>query len=270
MNAFLKLKAKGMDISSLASRVGTILVILGGLLQEVQAQLKFDALSFSSGLGTVGYFPASVGWTFVPSVDLRVVAVGVDFMDGSFVAISFWDGTNQIIANYQVPLQNTGSCCVVYHSVDGLTLRAGLPYGVSLQSPSGGDLPVTIYSRQGMDGSSTFDTSPFLTQFANFQIATNNAWSPVPGPTNNTEVLYFGATFQFEVLRELSCSESTNGILLSWPTQSVSFAVQQNGAGFNQTAWVTLTNAPAVVGSQNQVIVPRPSGNAFYRLISRQ
>jgi hypothetical protein len=198
-------------------------------------------------------------------------------MSGSFAEVNFWDGTNQIIANYQVPLQNAATNGVVYQPVDGLILRAGLPYGVSLQNPSGdGDLPVMLYSRQSMPGptqgsgpTSTFDASPLLTQFANFQIATNNVWSPFPSLTNNTEVLLFGATFQFEVLRELSCSESTNGILLSWPTQSVAFAVQQNSPGFNKATWVTLTNAPVVVGSQNQVIIPRPSGTAFYRLISQ-
>src|SRR3974390_2487162 len=130
MKAFLKQKTKEMRTSSLALRFGTILMLLGGFLTEVRAQVELDALTFGSGIETVGYFPTSVGWTFVPSVDMRVVAVGCDFMDGSFVAINFWDGTNQIIANYQVPLQNTGTCCVVYQPVEGLTLRAGLSYGV--------------------------------------------------------------------------------------------------------------------------------------------
>src|SRR5256885_4224434 len=141
-----------MKTSFLALRFGTILVIFGGFVQEVQAQHKFDALVFGSGLQTVGYFPGSVGWTFVPSVDLRVVAVGCDFMVGSFVEFNFWEGTNQIIANYQIPLQNTGTCCVVYQPVDGLTLRAGLLYGVSLQNAPGGALPLTFYSRQSMYG----------------------------------------------------------------------------------------------------------------------
>jgi hypothetical protein len=268
-----------MKASSLALRFGTILVLLSGFLTQTQAQLKLDALTFGPGLETVGYFADSVGWTFVPSEDLRVVAVGCDFMIGSFVEIDFWDGTNQIIANYQIPLTNEEASNVVYQAVDGLVLKAGSTYGVSLQNSPGGALPVMIYSRrsvlgptQGSGPTATFEPSPFITQFANFQIATNNVWSPVPGSTNNSEVLYFGATFQFEMLRQLSCSPLANGILLSWPTQSVSFAVQQNSAGFDKAAWVTLTNPPVVVvvGSENQVSVPRPTGNALYRLINEK
>ena len=59
---------------------------------------------------------------------------------------------------------------------------------------------------------------------------------------------------------------STNTAILSWPTPSLAFAVQNN-LGLNPANWVTLTNQPVVVASQNQVTVPAPNGTTFYRLV---
>jgi len=60
---------------------------------------------------------------------------------------------------------------------------------------------------------------------------------------------------------------STNGtVILAWPTPTGAFSIQQS-PGLNPPAWVTLTNAPIVVGSENQVTLPSPPGNTFYRLI---
>lgn len=57
-----------------------------------------------------------------------------------------------------------------------------------------------------------------------------------------------------------------NTVLLSWPTPSVAFSVQQS-PGLNPSNWVTLTNQSVVVGSQNQVTIPAAGGTTFYRLI---
>ena len=61
---------------------------------------------------------------------------------------------------------------------------------------------------------------------------------------------------------------SANVLLLSWPTPTGAFAVQQN-PDLNPAHWTTLTNASIVVGSQNQVTLPRPQGTMFYRLVSQ-
>jgi hypothetical protein len=58
----------------------------------------------------------------------------------------------------------------------------------------------------------------------------------------------------------------TNTAILSWPTPSFAFSVQQN-PGLNPSNWVTLTNQSVVVGSQNQVTIPTGGGTRFYRLI---
>ncbi len=61
--------------------------------------------------------------------------------------------------------------------------------------------------------------------------------------------------------------DSNTTVLLSWPTPSAAFSVQQS-SDLDSDGWVTLTNSPTVVGSQNQVSVPTSTHMAFYRLIS--
>ena len=59
---------------------------------------------------------------------------------------------------------------------------------------------------------------------------------------------------------------TTNTVLLSWLYPSTGFALQQNGA-LDTTNWTSVTNLPAHVGDQSQVILPPPAGNRYYRLI---
>ncbi len=67
---------------------------------------------------------------------------------------------------------------------------------------------------------------------------------------------------------QLAISSTNDAVVLSWPAPTGAFLVQRSGslAGAN---WVTLTNAPAVVGSDNQVTIPAPAGPTFYRLESQ-
>lgn len=247
-----------------SAHLGIVVIVLGGFLEENSAQTVFDALTFGSGTADVGYFVPSPGWTFVPTVDLRVVAVGPV---GDGIEIDFWDSTNQVLASFVSSQQNYQTNGVSYQLVDGPTLKAGFPYAIS-QSNVSGVYPLQLLSRTGADGFVVFILSPFLKWGANFGVTTNNLWFPVPGPTNNVDWLYFGPTFQFQVLRHLDFREVGANVVFSWPKQSVSYAVQQN-SGFNTMNWITLTNTPAVVGSQNQVTIPKPNGTMFYRLTSQ-
>jgi hypothetical protein len=57
-------------------------------------------------------------------------------------------------------------------------------------------------------------------------------------------------------------------VALSWPTPSAAFLVQQS-AELYTPKWMTLTNAPVTIGSQNQVIIAPPQETMFYRLVSQ-
>jgi len=59
---------------------------------------------------------------------------------------------------------------------------------------------------------------------------------------------------------------STNTVVVAWPSGSTGFSLQQTPDVSNGAGWTTVTNPPAVVGSENQVIIAPPVGNRFYRL----
>lgn len=236
--------------------------------KATQAQTTYDALRFGPGIDSVGYSEAA-GWTFVPVADLHVVTVGCfPTAPPSSIGICFWEGTNRIIALYQISINQEASGDVSYQPVDGLTLKAGSPYAISI-NPNQIPLPLRIYSKQGADGLSTFTTTPFISHFADYLVSTNGEWTPEPvPPASNTDFLYFGPTFQFQLLQELTLAQTGNNLVLSWPTQSVTYVVQR-AETLNNANWVTLTNVPVTVGSQKQVTIPSPEGTKFFRLASQ-
>ena len=58
---------------------------------------------------------------------------------------------------------------------------------------------------------------------------------------------------------------STNTIVLSWAVPYDTFTLQESSA-FPTTNWTAVTNTPAVIEQQNQVVLPLSSANRCYRL----
>ena len=63
----------------------------------------------------------------------------------------------------------------------------------------------------------------------------------------------------------LNATVSGGTTTLSWPLASAGFAVQTTSNILS--SWTTLTNAPAISGSQWQLVVPNSGGSKFYRLV---
>lgn len=59
----------------------------------------------------------------------------------------------------------------------------------------------------------------------------------------------------------------TNAVLLAWPVSPGSWTLQQTTELASGT-WTSLTSTVNVVNGQNQVILPAPPANRFYRLQS--
>jgi hypothetical protein len=69
------------------------------------------------------------------------------------------------------------------------------------------------------------------------------------------------------VAPNLSIAHSaTNTLVFAWPTLNAGFRLQANSSPFT-TNWVTLTNLPATVASNNQIVLPVPAGRQYYRLV---
>jgi len=58
-----------------------------------------------------------------------------------------------------------------------------------------------------------------------------------------------------------------NTFLISWPSSSVGFALQQN-TNLVVGNWVSVTNSMIVTNGQNQVLVAPATGSRFFRLSS--
>lgn len=99
--------------------------------------------------------------------------------------------------------------------------------------------------------------------FSNLTIAMLGASPGNPGSLEGLQ------SFQLQRLPRLIISPTTtNAILLYWPIEVTTYAVQQS-LDVSPTHWITLTNTPAVVGSQNEIILPSPPARMVYRLVSQ-
>jgi hypothetical protein len=59
---------------------------------------------------------------------------------------------------------------------------------------------------------------------------------------------------------------STNRIVLSWPLAAAPFILQES-SDLTTANWTMVTNAPTVIGEQNQVVLTPSPGNKFYLLV---
>jgi hypothetical protein len=194
-----------------------------------------------------------------------VVSVGYSsVVDGSGLRINFWEGTNHIIATYPI-VQGFQTNAVLYQSVDGVTLRANAQYGISVENPYSDSLPVAVYSRQGDDGSATFDTSPFPYAVCAFPSLDQRTLEP----------------FTIQWRRALSGSDFPVRVGVKadhWLLGKQSAVVLANltqffcGAAESRPQSCTLDDPhehAIVLGSENQISLPKPTGIIFYRLIAQ-
>ena len=65
----------------------------------------------------------------------------------------------------------------------------------------------------------------------------------------------------------ISASVSGGQIVLSWPASDFNFAVQSRSGLNSGTSWTTLTNAPALVGTNWQVSLPSTGTAQFFQLV---
>jgi hypothetical protein len=66
---------------------------------------------------------------------------------------------------------------------------------------------------------------------------------------------------------KLSAAHSGTNIILSWPASNFGFSVQSRPSLPVGSSWTTLTNAPAMVGTNWQVSLPANNAPRFYQLV---
>jgi hypothetical protein len=88
---------------------------------------------------------------------------------------------------------------------------------------------------------------------------------------STTNKFCFAAAFKIDaspapVLQPRLGLAGSNTVVLSWPVSAASFVLKES-SDLTATNWTTVTNAPTVIGQENQVLLARPPGNRFYRLV---
>jgi hypothetical protein len=158
--------------------------------------------------GLVGYLPTNgVGWSFVPTSDLLVTAIS-----STAPQVSFWQGSNQVIATYSYAGPYGGISLgpsTNFQAVSSLLLFAGQTYFISCQN-SNFTTPVFCYTfgLNGADGLQAFTPSPYISQFASYLLSAEGQWSsPVTQTSENVNYLFLGPNFEFQAVPEPTTSE---------------------------------------------------------------
>jgi hypothetical protein len=181
--------------------------------RESKAQGTLDSLTIPaiSGAPVIGYYVSGgVGWSFVPTSDILVTGI-----EASAIQFSFWQGSNQVLATFNVSSPNTKPPNS-FAPIAPLFLSAGELYFVSCQNSNFSDVVVfSVWGLQGAHGLPSFGTSSYISEFASYRVSPNRQWSPtVSPPDSNTDVLLYGPNFQFKVVPEPSAiSISIVGLL---------------------------------------------------------
>ena len=153
-----------------------------------------------------------------------------------------------------------------------------------LVAPAGAAVPahsVVDITVSPPDGGTATGTGVYTNGTTATVVATPNAGYQFVNWTENSAVLSASPSYTFTniVNQSLvatfvavptlsSLTTQTNTLLLTWPTNFSSFALQQNSS-LGTTNWVGTTNPVNVVGTNNQVLIPIRSGSEFFRLYLR-
>jgi hypothetical protein len=153
-----------------------------------------------------------------------------------------WDLANAMIVRYPGDGTNQGDWLLPYEAAGGTNQVTGFVL-VDIET---GDVDEVNWMNPG-------DVVPSMT-VSNVQTMETDEFAGLVPDDNQAEP-------------QLSMQmTSTNTVVLTWPASAMITYSLQRSASLSTPSWVTLTNVPAVVNSQNQVTLPAPPGPSFFRL----
>ena len=66
----------------------------------------------------------------------------------------------------------------------------------------------------------------------------------------------------------LTITHSGSNVVISWPTPSTTFTLQQNSAANNAGGWGAISQTTNSSGGTNSVTIPAANGHLFFRLVN--
>jgi hypothetical protein len=265
-------KKSAIKMNPLVSTVGLVLGLSAGAV-FAQTNMIVNG-SFETGPAGVQFFP---GWDLIGAADnnsdygvAQSSAIPDVAEDGSFYAYFHGHPTDssQDCLGQTVRLTVGAHYTISYYlATDGTTLG------------SGAAMYVVIGTSFGIDYSQDTLLTAYLPNSSNsmpYQKFTTTITA-----TNATEMLSFhgfdatsailldnvSMTLAVPTTPQLNLSLSpTNKLIFDWTSPTAGYLLQAK-ASLGTTNWATLTNAPETVGSSNQIVLPAPASNMFYRLV---
>jgi hypothetical protein len=156
--------------------------------------------------------------------------------------------------------QYTFTC---YLATDGTTFGSGaLMYaliGTSFGIDYSQDQPLATF----LPNSS--NAIPYQKFTTNFTATTSSEILAFHGVDGASSILLDNVSIMLAVPPLNLALSPSNMLVFTWSATTNGYQLQAN-ASLDTTNWVTLTNTPATVGSNLQIVLPPPASNQFYRL----
>jgi hypothetical protein len=180
---------------------------------------------------------------------------------------SFGGSTNDTLRSLE--LTDDGGCILGGNSLSGISGNKTSPnYGgtdiwiVKLDATGakqwemslGGDQDDDLYQIQPLGGDA------YILAGSSHSGISGNKITPQFGPGNDAWIILLAPP-----LPSLSVAEVANHLVLSWPSPSSGFGLEQS-TNLAAASWVGVTNTPADDGTNRSVTLPLDSVRAFYRL----
>jgi hypothetical protein len=259
-----------IKIIAVLSTVGLVLGWSGGAVFAQQNMIVNG--SFESPGGGVTTFP---GWFIGPadnnsdygvatsSVSPDVAEQGTNYAYfHGHPTDSSQDCLGQTV-NLTVGAQYTVSC---YMGTDGTTLGSGAAMWVAIGSSFGLDYSHDVLLTTYYPNSS--NALPYQKFTATFTATNSSEILAFHGISADSAILVDNVSMSLVVPSPPQLSVKlapTNMLAFAWNSPTNGYRLQANGS-LSTTNWTTLTNAPVTVGSSNQIVLPAPTSNLYYRL----
>jgi hypothetical protein len=258
--------------NAVISTVGLVLGLSTGAAfaqQELMANGSFESGAQSTMLGLPG-------WGWIGPADnnsdygVAQSSASPDVAEaGNFYAYFHGhptDGSQDCLGqsvNLTVGSQYTFTC---YLATDGTTLGSGALMYVLIGTSFGINYAEDVLLVSYLPNSS--NAMPYQKFTTNFTATTSSEILAFHGVDGASSILLdnVSITLAVPIAPPLTLGLSpTNTLVFTWPATTNGVQLQAN-ASLGTTNWVTLTNTPATVGSNDQIVMPAPGSNQFYRL----
>jgi hypothetical protein len=268
---------KGIAIEKITALISTVGLLLGLSASAVSAQTNL-VVNGSFEAGPAGVQTFTDWWWLGPAdnnSDYGVAQSGTSpdvAEDGNYYAWFRGHPTD----NSQDCLGQTVSLTVgaqytisYYLGTDGSTLNNGAAMWVVIGTSFGIDLSQDIMLTAYFPNSSNaIGYQKFSTNYTATTASPILSFHGING-TNGiaaTSAILLDNVSVTLTIPPLNLSFSpTNTLVFTWPLPNTVYRLQANAA-LDSTNWVTLTNTPVTVSSNNQIVLPAAGSQQFYRL----